>query len=221
MIHLNRSSIPIDILEEIITLGEGYKTEFKTTLPTAVEAAQSLCAFSNARGGNLFIGISSPGRPVGVHDTYSEILKIEESLALIIPKPEISVEKVTFKNSEIILIEVKEGNNKPYYVTTGKQTQAYIRIGDENITATKKNLKTFINRKSGAFPAVKTLKQDEKILLDFFDKEKRLALSRISVQLHYSERRIKKRINTLIKLGFIVPSLSDKDVFYRTDQTRR
>lgn len=51
MIHALKGNIPVDILEEIITLGEGYKTEFKVTLPVPQVFAKSVCAFTNARGG--------------------------------------------------------------------------------------------------------------------------------------------------------------------------
>ena len=66
MIRLQRETIPKDIIEEIVTLGEGYKTEFKATLPSPSSTAKSLCAFSNTKGGNLFIGINDSGIPVGV-----------------------------------------------------------------------------------------------------------------------------------------------------------
>jgi len=33
MIQVEHSIIPIDILEEMIALGEGYKTEFRDNLP--------------------------------------------------------------------------------------------------------------------------------------------------------------------------------------------
>jgi len=219
MLQMQRSIIPIDILEEIITLGEGYKAEFATTLEEENDAAKTLCAFSNSKGGNLFIGIRDSGEPVGVRDRYSELTKIDRALAILIPKPDILVQAVAFKKSEIIILEVREGKNKPYFVNTGDELQAFIRSGAENIPATKKELKTFINNRK-AFPSTyKNLNQNEMILFDLFDQEKRLSIFQIREKLNYTERQIKKALAGLYKLGLIVPSLSDKEIYYRTDHT--
>ena len=184
---MQRSIVPIDILEEIITLGEGYKAEFATILAEENAVAKTLCAFSNSKGGNLFIGIRDSGEPVGVHDRYSELTKIDRALAILIPKPDILVQAVAFKKSEIIILEVREGKNKPYFVNTGDELQAFIRSGAENIPATKKELKAFINNRK-AFPSTyKNLNRDEMILFDLFEQEKRLSVSQIREKLNYTE----------------------------------
>ncbi len=147
MIHLVRSSIPIDILEEIVALGDGYKTELKKTLPDALETAKSICAFSNMKGGNLIVGIGSNEMTVGVQNMYDEVSKIEKALSFIIPAPSFSAQTVSFRNKEILLIEVKEGDKKPYYVKNGKQTTAYIRTREVNIPASRKSLKSYMKKK--------------------------------------------------------------------------
>ena len=138
MIRMSRENIPVDVLEEIVALGEGYKTEFKATLPSAESIAKSICAFANTKGGNLFIGINDSSIPVGVIDKEFELKRLEKALMLIIPTPVFSVKVVNFKNSEIILVEVMEGKNKPYFVKNDQTTTAYVRTGDVNLPATKK-----------------------------------------------------------------------------------
>ncbi len=144
MIHLEYARIPIDILEEIIALGKGYKTEFQEKLPSMTRIAQTICAFSNTKGGNLFIGISENGDTVSINDKYSEVEKIERAITLLIPKPDVTVQAVEFKRNELILVQVGECVNKPCYVTLEDHKTAYIRAGDKNIPASKKILKTFI-----------------------------------------------------------------------------
>ena len=121
MLHFSRDTIPLDVLEEIVTLGEGYKTEFKATLPSPPSIAKSLCAFLNTKGGNIFIGINDSSIPVGVIDKDFELKRLEKALPMILPGPDVSVKIVTFKTNEIIFIEVKEGKNKPYYVKMVKK----------------------------------------------------------------------------------------------------
>jgi predicted HTH transcriptional regulator len=217
MIEAPKGDIPIDIVEEIITLGEGYKTEFKETLPYEQSLVKSLCAFSNSKGGNLFIGINDSGVAIGIKDIESELAVIEKAIPLIAPKPNIIVQTFSFKRKEILHIEIKEGNNKPYYVKEGETTQAYIRAADVNLPASKKALRTFINGSSEKQGHKKTLKRDEKIAYDLFEQNKRLSISQIREILNYSERRIKKIIITLTKQGMIIPSYNEKNVYYRTE----
>jgi ATP-dependent DNA helicase RecG len=141
MIHVKHSIIPIDIIEEMIALGEGYKTEFRDNLPPIQDLARTFCAFANTKGGNLFIGISSSGETVHNLDKYGDISRAEEAIALLSPSPAFVVQAVDFKNNEIILITVQEGDMKPYFVQEDDGENAYIRTGNVNTPATKKELK--------------------------------------------------------------------------------
>lgn len=218
MIKLIRETILKDVLEEIVTLGEGYKTEFKATLPSPPSIAKSLCAFSNTKGGNLFIGINDSGIPIGVSNKKIELTKLEEALPLIIPNPDLSVKTVTYKDIDIILIEVKEGKNKPYYMQNETKTKAYIRAGDVNLPATKKILRTFINGNSLHPGGKKGLKKDNKIVFNLFKQNKRLSLSQIRETLNYSERRLGKILKNLSKHGLIIPSQNERNVYYLTNE---
>jgi predicted HTH transcriptional regulator len=110
MIKAAKGDIPVDILEEIITLGEGYKIEFKVTLPSPQAVAKSLCAFSNAKGGNLFVGIDDSGIPIGIANKSNELAIIEKAIPLLLPKPDIKIQTFPFKEKDILFIEVKEGS---------------------------------------------------------------------------------------------------------------
>ncbi len=216
MIQPQKGSIPIDILEEIIALGEGYKTEFKETLPSPKAVAKSLCAFTNTKGGSLFVGINDSGKPTGVLDINSELSKLEEALPLLIPEPEIIVQNFSFKRKEIIFIEVKEGDNKPYYVRDDHGTHAYIRAADINLPATKKILKTFIDSHTLSRRHKRALKKDEKIVFDLFERNKRLHITEIREMLNYSERKNRRILIALTKRGLVVPSYNEKNIYYRT-----
>ncbi|KPJ89807.1 MAG: hypothetical protein AMS17_00325 [Spirochaetes bacterium DG_61] len=216
MIKISRENIPVDVLEEIVALGEGYKAEFKSTLPSVPSIAKSICAFTNTKGGNLFIGINDASIPVGVIDKEFELKRLEKALELIIPNPEVSVKVVNFKNSEIILIEVIEGKNKPYFVKNDQTTTAFVRTGDVNLPATKKILRAFIHNQSTRFYGERHLKKDEKIVYNLFEQEKKLSLDRIRESLNYSERKLKKILLNLTKYGLVVPSKNGGSVYYKT-----
>ena len=150
MVYVKHSSIPIDIIEETIALGEGYKTEFHEKLPSIEDIARTFCAFANTKGGTLFVGINSSGELKHNLDKYGELYRIEKAASLLSPAPVFAVEAIDFKNSELILIRVHEGNKKPCYVDEGDQKAAYIRTDNGNAPATKKELKRIISGDSAS-----------------------------------------------------------------------
>jgi predicted HTH transcriptional regulator len=217
MIQASKGDIPVDILEEIITLGEGYKTEFKVTLPSPQSVAKSICAFTNAKGGNVFVGIDDSGVPIGIANKAGELSIIEKAIPLILPKPDIKILTSEFKKKDILYIEVREGPSKPYYVKEGKNTSAYVRAADVNLPATKKILKDFIFGSNASQQGNIAMRRHEKLIYDLFIQNKRLSLSQVRETLNYSERRIKKCLVALAKTGFIIPSYNEKNVYYRTE----
>ena len=214
MIKLNREIIPADVFEEIVTLGEGYKAEFKVTLSTPETTAKSLCAFANTKGGNLFIGINESGLTLGVQNKKAELDKLESALSLILPAPEFNVKTLTIKDHDILYIEIKEGINKPYYVSDDNKTQAYVRSGALNLPAGKKELKAYIKNRGQAGENRKDLKNDERVVKNLFEQERRLHISHLKEKLNYSERRLKKILANLTKLGFINPSQTEDNVYF-------
>ncbi len=214
MIKMQREIIPVHVFEEIVTLGEGYKAEFKATLPSSFSIAKSLCAFANSKGGNLFVGINESGITVGVKNKKSELDKLEEALPLILPIPEFTVKTVTYKKHDILFIEIKEGKNKPYFVSDDSKTQAYIREGDTNSPAGKKELKTYFKNSDPSGRNKKGLKNDEKIVMNLFEQERRLHFKQIAKKFNYSERRLKKILVNLARLGVINPSHTEENVYY-------
>jgi len=215
MVQLRRESIPVDVLEEILALGEGYKTEFKATLPSPPSIAKSICAFSNTKGGNLFVGINDSSVPVGVIDSEFELDKLEKALPLLLPAPMIAVKMVTYRDCEILYIEIKEGKDKPYYVRDEHKAQAYVRSGDGNLAASRRLLRKFLNGQSGPARGGLKLRKDEKIVFNLFEQNKQLKISQIKQSLNYSERRIKAILENLARRGLLVSSDTERNVYYK------
>ena len=49
-----------------IARGEGQNTEFKTSFAEENEAIETLCAFANAEGGTVYLGVKNNGDIIGV-----------------------------------------------------------------------------------------------------------------------------------------------------------
>ena len=210
--RLQKEIIPKDVLEEIIALGEGYKTEFQETLSSLDLTAQTICAFSNTKGGNIFIGITDKGNPVGISDEDEESKKLEKLFPIIIPKPNILASSIKFNKKALILIRVNEGNKKPYYINNHELLIPFIRVDNLNVPATKKVVKRFV-RNNIMYGTGKRLSREEKIVLDLFGQSKKLAINQIKDALNYTERKVKKILRNLSRKSFIIPS-HEGDVYY-------
>ena len=53
-------------IANLIALGEGFTTEFKRSMPS--DLGREICAFANATGGVILIGVDDAGTVVGVGD---------------------------------------------------------------------------------------------------------------------------------------------------------
>jgi predicted HTH transcriptional regulator len=124
-------------IDTILRKGEGRRIEFKATLPAGNQIVQTVIAFANSVGGELFVGIDDPAKTVlGVPD--SEIFKMEELISqmffdncqpLIIP----DITIYPYKDKNILCIKVYPSKNGPYYLKSkGKNKGTYIRVGSTN-----------------------------------------------------------------------------------------
>ncbi len=132
-------------IKNLVLMGEGERLEFKQELPkNRVELAETIVAFANNRGGIILLGVDDNGRIVGVSNMKSKdtIYNIVRSYCDP-PDIEMKIEKVRVNDKPIIIIEVKEGDNKPYLV---KDRGVFIRAGATDRIASRAELDKFYSR---------------------------------------------------------------------------
>jgi len=98
----------IEDLHNILAFGEGFTTEFKRSGTSNL--GREICAFANATGGVILIGVTDAGEIVGVKDhnrLKSEIQAIARSA-----EPPIAVEIETV--GEVLAVTLPAQNSKPY-----------------------------------------------------------------------------------------------------------
>ena len=100
-------------LEAILSEGESYTLEFKESpdkdLPSEV------CAFANASGGRVFIGVDDGGRIVGTDTSNAARSRIQDTINKVEPRLNVSIEVL----GRIIVLVVPEGTRKPYSCPAG------------------------------------------------------------------------------------------------------
>ena len=107
-----------DELTLILSEGEGYRSEFKERLS---DLDREMVAFANASGGFIYLGISDDRRVLGFradNKTRSQIYDIARNCD---PPLHILLEE----SHGILIIEVREGTDKPYRCSSG----FYNRVG--------------------------------------------------------------------------------------------
>ena len=78
--------ITVNDIKLLVTSGEGYNVEFKVSVPSKVrELTGEVCAFANAAGGFVLIGINDNNEIVGVTIDNARRSAIQNSLGEISP----------------------------------------------------------------------------------------------------------------------------------------
>lgn len=117
-------------LEILIRLGEGFTAEFKQSGTSNI--GRELCAFANATGGVLLIGVTDGGVVCGVKE-HNRLKSAVQSVARSIDQPlSIDIESV----DDVLVVTVPAQNSKPYsfsgkfYLREGATSQ---QLGREEI----------------------------------------------------------------------------------------
>ena len=105
-------------LKSLIQQGEGYNLEFKQSMPSkASDLAEEICAFANAAGGTLLIGIDDKGKVLGASLDNTSRSRLQNILNSIEPHFPVQFEEIQIQGKTIISIECESGDQKPYTVS--------------------------------------------------------------------------------------------------------
>lgn len=125
VVMLNKENI-----KSLIASGEGYNLEFKKSIPSKVkEVTEEICAFANASGGTLLLGVDDSNVVQGVVFNNTKRSALQNSINEISPVLHCEVYTVNVDAKDIVVIEIPSGDNKPYvlsgaiYVRQGPNSQ--------------------------------------------------------------------------------------------------
>lgn len=122
--------------EFIISEGEGYNIEFKESLSS--DLGKEICAFANSIGGKVLIGISDKKQINGIEITNKLKSQIHDIVRNLDPKLEVSLDKF----SNVLIINVPEGKDKPYSAN-GK---FYVRQGTNSQQLNRDEIREFFQK---------------------------------------------------------------------------
>ncbi len=126
----------------LIQEGEGYNVEYKQSFPSKLsELATELCAFANANGGVLLVGIDDKQQISGISLDNIQRSRVQSVINLIDPSLPIQVSEYKVNGKTILCFECPVGVQKPYAVSGS----IYVRNGpnSEKITSIEQMRKFF------------------------------------------------------------------------------
>lgn len=119
-------------------IAEVTECDFKASLETEKPRSwlKSVSAFANGIGGVLFFGVDDNKNIVGLTDAQKTADKISELIVgRISPLPEFTLEGVKEDEKDILILKVNAGRTTPYYYKFDGVCVAYIRVGNESVSA--------------------------------------------------------------------------------------
>lgn len=132
---------------------ESSTVEWKEEVPKNNQIVKTIIGFANQFGGRLIIGVADSGTVVGIQE--SQVDELDESIMKLIydnsfPPILPSIYSLRFDEKLVLVIEVSQGMNKPYFVKNeGLSEGTYIRLGAMTIKATSEIIQELQHQSRG------------------------------------------------------------------------
>ena len=95
--------------------GESETLEFKETTDARREAAMTVCAFLNQRGGQVLFGVTEDGTVAGQQVSKRSIEELRAEFRRLEPPAFATVERVLVDDGrEVIVVSTGQGASRPY-----------------------------------------------------------------------------------------------------------
>lgn len=125
-------------LRKLVALGESASLEFKRKASYPDKIVREMIAFANARGGILLVGIGDDGEVAGLKHPEDESYVIQQSLRKCSPRLPVTETFIPVGNGRhVIQYHIAESQSKPHYFLDGEKKEAYIRVNDQSIKASR------------------------------------------------------------------------------------
>jgi ATP-dependent DNA helicase RecG len=95
-------------LQFLLSQDEGYNLEFKESVSSSL--AKEICAFANANGGKIVVGVTNDKKIKGVSDVNTSKSKIQDYARNMDPSFSVTMKML----DDVLVVTVSEGKKKPY-----------------------------------------------------------------------------------------------------------
>jgi ATP-dependent DNA helicase RecG len=147
-------------LKKLIKSGENYRIERTDSTSNTDKFCQAICAFSNdlpncGLPGYLLIGVSDEGKISGlkVSDDLLKNISAIRSDGNILPLPLMSVDKVSFPEGDVLVVEVKPSLFPPVRY----RGRVWVRIGPRKDIASESEERVLVERRTATISTFDTM----------------------------------------------------------------
>lgn len=121
-------------IDHLLSLTESKTLEFKENSLGTKNIIKTMVAFSNTAGGTLIIGVRDQDKAlIGVADPIQEVEKITNLINdCITPKIVPNIEIFTYRDKNLISVQIYPGPDKPYQTKGHLGNGIYYRVGPTN-----------------------------------------------------------------------------------------
>lgn len=125
-------------LKKLVEQGEGPSLEFKRKAAYPDKIVRELIAFANTQGGTLLVGVGDDGAMPGLKHPEDESHVIRDALKKCRPQIPVTETFIPIGPSRhVIQYHVTESSRKPHYFCSGDTRQAFVRVNDQTIKASR------------------------------------------------------------------------------------
>ena len=196
-------------VQKFIAQGEGQRIEFKLKANHPDRIIKEVVAFSNSKGGHLFIGVDDDGSIIGLKDPEEAHYVMDRAMQeLCRPQIKYRYQIIPTDGKRAILhYQFESGEEKPYYAFLKpfhKRGRSFVRLQDRSIQASREMrqiLKLSLKEASSYFE----YGEYEKMLLNYLGNHEEITVNtfctigNIDKQLA-SQILIKLTINNVLKV---------------------
>lgn len=125
-------------LKKLVAQGESASLEFKRKASYPDKIVREMIAFANTKGGTLLVGISDDGELAGLKHPEGESYVIQQSLRKCSPGLSVTETFIPIGDARyVIQYHIGESLNKPHFFVDGEKKEAYVRVNDQSIKASR------------------------------------------------------------------------------------
>jgi predicted HTH transcriptional regulator len=202
-------------IKKLIFEGEGVTLDFKKTITSCEKIARTMVSFANNKGGKLLIGVADDGSIKGVKSEDEERYMITKAAHLFArPALEPLFEEIYVDDKLVLVVDTPPSEIKPHYALADDgKWWAYVRVKDKSVLASKIVLEV-LKRSSADQGVLIEYSENEKLLLEYLEKNTRITIKECSELLKVGRRRAQRILVDLILSGLIRINTTEKEEFY-------
>lgn len=206
-------------LNRLVARGEGLRLEFKRKARHPDKLAREMIAFANSQGGVLLIGVDDNGTIYGSKTPNEDVFEIEKYLkAHCNPALDYRISYVSITGThKVIVFEIEEGSEKPYYVQGDTRKFSYVRVKDMSIQASREmvQLLRLADRPKGV--SIR-FGDRERTILQYLEKLPRITLDEAKEVLRIPRRQASGLLIVLVRAGLLKIHPSQQGDYFTLSQ---